>query len=289
LFENPYLEIENSKQTVGNPQYMTAGYNAQLKSVVMLKNKTNVLPLQKGKTVFIPKRFTPASTNWFGNKTPEKLEYPVNLELVKKYFKLTDDPAKADYAIVFVTSPNSGVGYDKEDKAKGGNGYVPISLQYGPYTAQDARAQSMAAGDPVVDPGVTNRSYKGKTVTAINISDLKSILDTKAAMNGKPVIVSMFLSKPAVVAEFEKDVNGIVAEFGVTTQAILDILSGKSEPSGLLPLQMPADMNTVEKQLKDVPHDMKSHVDSEGNKYDFGYGLNWKGVIKDERTAKYKK
>ncbi len=121
------------------------------------------------------------------------------------------------------------------------------------------------------------------------MADLKSILDTKAAMNGKPVIVSMALSKPAVVAEFEKEVNAIVADFGVNTQAILDILSGKSEPSALLPLQMPADMNTVEKQLEDVPHDMKSYEDSEGNKYDFGYGLNWKGMIKDERTAKYKK
>jgi len=27
----------------------------------------------------------------------------------------------------------------------------------------------------------------------------------------------------------------------------------------------------------------------EGNVYDFAYGLNWKGVIKDARTAKYKK
>ncbi len=208
---------------------------------------------------------------------------------IKKYFNVTDDPAKADYAIVFVTSPNSGVDYDKEDKAKGGNGYVPISLQYGLYTAHDARAQSIASGDPVIDPDVTSRSYKGKTVTATNIADLKSIQDTKEAMNGKPVIVSMALSKPAVVAEFEKVVNAIVADFGVNTQAILDILSGKSEPSALLPLQMPEDMNTVEKQLEDIPHDMKSYVDSEGNKYDFGYGLNWKAMIKDERTAKYKK
>ena len=48
-------------------------------------------------------------------------------------------------------------------------------------------------------------------------------------------------------------------------------------------------MERVESQWEDVPLDMDSHVDSEGNKYDFGYGLNWKGVIQDARTEKYKK
>ena len=34
-----------------------------------------------------------------------------------------------------MTSPNSGTGYDKSDCEKGGNGYMPISLQYNDYTA----------------------------------------------------------------------------------------------------------------------------------------------------------
>jgi beta-glucosidase len=75
----------------------------------------------------------------------------------------------------------------------------------------------------------------------------------------------------------------------VQGQAVLDIMTGKSEPSGLLPLQMPVDMQTVEKQKEDVPNDMQCYKDSEGHVYDFGYGLNWKGVIKDARTEKYKR
>jgi beta-glucosidase len=51
---------------------------------------------------------------------------------------------------------------------------------------------------------------------------------------------------------------------------------------------MPANMETVEKQQEDVPHDMRVHVDSQGNSYDFGFGLNWKGVISDKRVVKYK-
>jgi beta-glucosidase len=50
---------------------------------------------------------------------------------------------------------------------------------------------------------------------------------------------------------------------------------------------MPLNMTTVEKQMEDVPHDMIPYQDANGNVYDFGFGLNWYGVIKDSRTAKY--
>jgi beta-glucosidase len=107
-------------------------------------------------------------------------------------------------------------------------------------------------------------------------------------MNGKPVVVAITISNPMVFGEFEKEVEAIVGEFGVQTEALLDIVSGAVEPSGLLPLQMPIDMTTVEKQFEDVPHDMIPYQDTTGNVYDFGFGLNWKGVIKDARTEKYK-
>lgn len=288
LFENPYLDPVISKAVVGNADFMAAGYDAQLKSLILLKNRNKVLPIQKNKTVYIPKRTVPSTTNWFGVTTPERIEYPVNIEIAKRYFNVTDDPSKADVALVLVKSPDGGVGYRKEDRETGGNGYVPISLQYGPYLASEAREKSIAAGDPVIDPEITNRSYKGKETTSSNITDLKAILDAKKTMNGKPVIVVVDGNKPMVFAEFEKQVDGILFGFGVMDQAVLDVLSGV-EPSGLLPVQMPANMATVEKQQEDVPHDMEVHIDSEANAYDFGFGLNWKGVIYDKRVTKYKK
>ena len=287
LFENPYLDAEQTKTTVGNAEYMKAGYDAQLKSMVLLKNKASVLPLQNNKTVYIPKKFTPAGRNFLGMETPEKLDYPVNINIVKKYFKVTDNPGEADYALVFISSPNSGGGYNSADAKAGGTGYVPVSLQYGVYTATDARDPSMAGGDPLEK--FKNRSYKGKSATAINTTDLGMVNDTYAKMKGKPVIVSVNLSNPMVFGEFEKNANAIMINFGVQDQALLDMLTGKTAPSGLLPLQMPADMNTVEQQFEDKPHDMKPYKDSEGHVYDFGYGLNWNGIIKDNRTLKYKK
>ena len=290
LFENPYLNVEETKAVVGKAEFMKAGYDAQLKSIVLLKNKGNVLPLKEKQTVYIPKIYTAPAKDWWGTYTAPKLDYPVNMELVKKYYNVTDLAEKADFAIVFVSSPQSVEGgYDINDRNNGSNGYVPISLQYGTYTAEHARSKSIAAGDPVIDPTIKDRAYKGKTVTASNVMDLRTILDTKEMMKGKPVIVSVTAAKPMIFSEFEKDVNGIVLNFGVSTQAVLDIISGATEPSGLLPVQMPADMKTVEMQKEDVPFDLIPHKDSEGNRYDFAYGLNWKGVIKDSRTEKYKK
>ena len=287
LFENPYLDPKTSASIVGQPEFMDAGYKAQLKSVVMLKNKNHLLPLTKNKTVYIPKKFTPAGRNFLGMETPEKLDYPVNLNVVKKYFNVTENPDEADYALVFIHSPNSGGGYNSADAKAGGTGYVPISLQYGEYTATNARNPSIAGGDPLEK--FTNRTYKDKSVKAINITDLNMVTDTYAKMKGKPVIVSVDMNNPMVFSEFEKQANAILVNFGVQDQAILDLLTGAGEPSGLLPMQMPADMNTVEKQFEDVPLDMKVYRDSEGNYYDFAFGLNWKGIIKDARTATYKK
>lgn len=289
LFENPYVNIEETKKIVGNPEFMKAGYEAQVKSIVMLKNKGNILPIKERKTVYIPKRYSPATFNWWGVYNAPTLEYAIDIEKIKENFNVTEDPTKADFALVFVKSPHSeNAGYSDIDAAEGGNGYLPISLQYQTYTATDARDKSIAAGDPVVAPNIKDRSFKNKTSTVSNFTDLLMIEDTYKAMNGKPVIVSITASKPMVFNEFENHADAILMNFNVSNQAVLDIINGKYEPSGLLPLQMPANMKTVELQKEDVSYDMETHKDSEGHNYDFGYGMNWSGVIKDARTEKYK-
>lgn len=287
VFENPYLHPSETKAIVGNPEFMKAGFEAQLKSVVMLKNHANTLPITTKKTVYVPKRFVPASRNFLGMETPASTDYPVNMDIVKKHFNVTDNAEEADFALVFIQNPSSSIGYDKEDLKNGGNGYIPISLQYNDYTATEAREVSIAGGDPLEKSA--NRSYKGKTVKTPNITDAQLVTETKAKMKDKPVIVSVNVTNPMVFNEFEKDASAILLSFGVQDQAIIEIISGKAEPSALLPMQMPADMITVEKQAEDVPFDVKCHKDADGNSYDFGFGLNWKGVIKDNRTTNFKK
>ena len=91
-----------------------------------------------------------------------------------------------------------------------------------------------------------------------------------------------------VFAEIEPEADAILVHMGVQDQALMDLISGAAEPSALLPFQMPASMKTVEEQFEDVPRDMECYTDANGNVYDFAFGLNWSGLISDERVSKYK-
>lgn len=287
LFENPYLDPEETSAVLSSKDFRDRGYQAQLKSVVMLKNSGNVLPVQERAKVYMPKRQMPNTYNLAGKVTiPGRYDWPIDPAFFNDYYEFVEDPADADFAVVVIGDPVNGRGYDVEDLRNGGNGYVPMSLQWSEYTADQARAVSLAGGDP--KEKTTNRSYRGKTVRTENSADMALVAGTREAMGKKPVIVVLPCQKPVVMGEFESYADAILVSFGVEPQAYLDIISGRYEPSGLLPVQFPADMTTVELQCEDSPRDMKCYTDSEGNSYDFAFGMNWNGVIDDERVKKYR-
>lgn len=270
LFEDPYLDPAQSVKLVGCQAFREHGYAAQLKSVVLLKNRGQRLPLSRGLKLYIPKRHYTASKHFMRFDVPEQTIDPVENSLIARYGVRVDTPEDADAAIVFVESPKCNC-YSVQDAAQGGNGYLPITLQYRPYTAQTARSVSIAGGDFRED--FTNRSYLGKTNTCYNEQDLDNILFCRQAMGDKPVIVCACLDNPMVMGEFEPQADAIVAEFGVSRQALLDVLFGAYTPTGRLPIQLPRDMDTVERQMEDVALDMIPYVDDQGNAYDYGFGL----------------
>ena len=286
LFDNPYVDPARTESLVGCPEYMAKGFNAQLRSVVMLKNRNAALPQSRRAKVWFPMIHKRPSKGFFGNANgSDTWEYPMDTALVARYFDLAATPEEADFAFVYANEPQGGHGYDVADRDAGGNGYVPISLQYGDYTASSARSESIAGGDPL-EPS-SNRSYRGKTVTTSNIGDMEAVMEARRVMGDKPVIVAVSVLRPFVPAEIEPYADGLLVAINVQHQAVLEIVSGAFEPQGLLPMQLPASMDTVEKQCEDRPHDMECYRDSEGNVYDFAFGMNWNGVISDERVKRY--
>ena len=286
LFENPYLDPAETERIVGKPAFMKEGYEAQLKSVVMLKNHGSALPVKEKKKVYVPKRHFPAIPGMWGGISEEKTEAPIDLALVGKYFEVVERPEEADFALCLIQEPSNGWGFTYDDVKRGGNGYMPLSLQYDDYTAADARAVSIAGGDPMEK--TTNRSFRGKTIKTYNRDDMVMVQDTRRAMGQKPVVVVVETGRPLVLAEIEPYADAVLLSFNVQHQALLDLISGHNEPSALLPMQMPADMAAVEAQLEDVPRDMRCYRDADGHDYDFAFGMNWSGVISDERVKKYK-
>lgn len=213
--------------------------------------------------------------------------------------------AQCDYALVFARTPKNTTGWS----ITGGfdmktQSYVPLSLQYEYVADSDSVRKESIAGRMVETMAQTpygeqavkekeNQSYYGKAALIDNATDLDMILYAAENMpeNAK-VIVAMNAEGKSPVAqmvmsEFEDKVDAILYGFNIDNRAFLDIAAGKVEPSAMLPVGMPASMEAVEKQLEDVPRDMECYVDAAGNTYDFGFGLNWSGVIQDERTAKY--
>ena len=61
----------------------------------------------------------------------------------------------------------------------------------------------------------------------------------------------------------------ILANFGVTDAALFDVLTGKGQPQGKLPFELPSSMAEVAAQLEDVPHDTAHPL------YPFGFGLTY--------------
>ncbi len=258
VFENPYVDVDNAEAVLSDPEAFARGEEAQVKSVVMLKNHGGVIPVMPGPDrasrpkVYVPQRRIPGVYSMTGRlKKAPYVGYSVDTSVVAKYYTLVPAPQEADFALVAITEPEGGIGY------KDGQ-YMPISLQYSPYTATEAREGE--------------RSYKGCTIKVENETDLALVKDTKAAMGAKPVVVLLQTTRP-VVMEFEPWADAILVAFGVRSKALLELVSGARTPSGRLPMQFPASMAEVERQLEDVPQDMAPWTDSDGNVYDFGFGL----------------
>jgi beta-glucosidase len=345
IVDNPYLNLEVAQSIPNNAEHQAAGYNAHLKSIVMLKNSESTI--RKASTegekprVYIPRIFVAATGGW--RRTPASAEPGFDLEIAGEYYDvLTDDLAdtftgtadrdgnptlspddiipaskeeiaRCDFAIVRISNPKNGNPTFMESGGMRGGGpgsvgsisdreeftYLPISLQYRPYTADSEFVRQESLGGDMIKMTENdteklvkeNRSYFGKTGIITNESHLDLVLNTASAID--KVIVAVDMSNPMVFNEFESEVDAILVGFGgnraanIPDKAFLEVISGQVEPSGLLPIQMPANMETVEAQFEDVPRDMECHVDSDGNTYDFAFGLNWSGVIQDERTAKY--
>ena len=281
LFENPYLDPEESQRIVGCKAHCDAGFKAQIRSLVLVKNQ-GILPIRDRKKVYIPGRSVEERKSFFRTRIPAMAMPGADRNVVEKFYEWAETPEEADFALVCIDSPLTDCGYTGE------KGYIPISLQYRPYTANTARAESIGQGDfrEMENP---NRSYRGKTCCPANESDLDLVLNTRKAMGDKPVVVSVRMQNPCVLAELETAADAILVDFGVQQEALLTVISGGAEPSGLLPVQLPRDMETVEAHCEDKPLDLAPYVDSAGNAYDFGFGLNWSGVIRDARNTIYAK
>lgn len=284
---------------------MTAGQEAQLASIVMLKNDGAVTLDETAdysdKTVYIPQSYDEGFAGAFG--PAEYTDGPtIDIETAEKYFGtvVTDevvyddndqvvsytapDLSDVDMVLVGMRSPNNGSSFSKAGWNEAEGTWYPLSLQYSPYTADGLNVrQTSISGDLLPDGIQENRSYYGNTSKISNSADLdactRAVDAVKASGKDIPVIVALKAKNPVIPAEFEADANAIIVGFGTADEALIQIALGLHDANGRLPIQFPADMDTVEANKEDVPKDVTPYTDSAGNAYDYGFGLHTDGTV----------
>jgi len=97
--------------------------------------------------------------------------------------------------------------------------------------------------------------------------------EEKAAMleliNTKPTVSVFTMHRPAVIPEINKASKALIIDFDCQDQILAELIFGKFNPTGKLPIEMPSSIEAVEAQLEDVPYD------SENPLYPFGHGLSY--------------
>lgn len=84
-----------------------------------------------------------------------------------------------------------------------------------------------------------------------------------------PTIVDIYLDRPAVIPEISQQAKGLLADYGASDAAVLDVIFGKAKPEGRLPFELPSSMEAVRNQKEDLPYDSKDPL------YKFGFGLRY--------------
>ncbi|WP_308409570.1 glycoside hydrolase family 3 N-terminal domain-containing protein [Streptomyces sp. A3M-1-3] len=94
--------------------------------------------------------------------------------------------------------------------------------------------------------------------------ELRPILEVAAAV---PTVVDIFLDRAAVIPEIAEQAAALVANFGASDTALLNVLFGRVKAEGRLPFELPRSMESLAAGHEDVPNDSVDPV------FPYGHGL----------------
>ncbi len=183
-------------------------------------------------------------------------------------------PVKAKTKVYFESYPKSSGGRNREPQPDVPNVY---SLNNNQYEIEFVKTPEEAEMVLLwLQPG--GNSLFRSTGEPVSISLSKCGIDVDY-VNGisakKPTILVINYTNPWVINEVyngeTKNVVGVLATFGTTPDALLDVITGKFNPTGKMPFSTPISDEAVENQKEDVP----GYLEGEGYSlfnYDEGIG-----------------
>ena len=270
LFKNPTQKLKNYPK-FGGEEFAKLALEGATESMVLLKNKGNILPLQHGKKILL----TGPNANqmrcldggwsytWQGHRADE---------FAGKYNTIYEAFCK-EYGKENVIL-NQGVTYNEKGKYWEEN------------EPQILGAVAAAKDADVIVACIGENSY---TETPGNLTDLwlsenQRNLVKALAQTGKPVILVLNEGRPRLIADIEPLAQGIIDILipgNMGGDALVNLVSGKSNFSGKMPYTYPKEINSLAnydfKKSEEVgtmegAYDYNAKITQQ---WGFGYGLSY--------------
>lgn len=293
LFDNPYKhgDAKLAAKEVYNLENRNIARNAAAQSMVLLKNENQVLPLKKSGTVAVIGPLVNNSMNMAGTwSVATKHALSVNLM----------QGLQANYGkdVKFISAKGANIDYDAK--------LEEIYAAHGKKTDRDNRPKEVLLKEAV---DVANKadvivlaigesaemSGESSSRTEITIPQSQIDLLNELKKTGKPIAVVLFTGRPLALTNMKDVPDAILNVWFAGSEAgnaISDVLFGKVNPSGKLPMTFPRSLGQIPIYYNEKntgrPLDQKlvdkcefqrfrSNYMDECNTplYPFGYGLSY--------------
>jgi beta-glucosidase len=281
LFDDPYkyLNVEREKEVLYHPDNLKGVLEMAKKSIVLLKNKTNLLPLKKeNQTIALIGALANDNNSPLGNwRTNSDNNTAITvLEGMKAYPKnklIYRRGADVNLNRGGVVKFHEKVIINENDKS----GFSAAKS-----AAKNADVVVMVLGEDGFQSG------EGRSRTSIGIPGVQQELLEEVYKVNKNIVLVLMNGRPLNINWADKNIPSIVEAWQLGTQtgnAVAQVLYGDYNPSGKLPMSFPRSVGQIPiyYNYKNTgrPGPKKeifwSHYNDEVNTplYPFGYGLSY--------------
>ncbi|HEX8636545.1 MAG TPA: glycoside hydrolase family 3 N-terminal domain-containing protein [Pyrinomonadaceae bacterium] len=276
LFENPYVDAEKAAQMTDTTEDRNLAAEAARRSIVLLKNEKNTLPLDRTKLKSVAVIGPNANRAHLGGYTDPKP--PGTVSILDGVKNKLGDSVKINYA--------EGVKITKE----GGNWFGdPATLNDAASDRQliDEAVQTAADSDAVILVIGGNEDTNKEAWAENHLGDRDSLelvgrqndLVKAVLATGKPVVVFLINSGPLAINYVAENVPAILEGFYLgeeTGTAAADVIFGDYNPGGKLPVSFPRSVGQLPIYYNRKPTARRGYLFSTTEPlFPFGFGLSY--------------
>jgi beta-glucosidase len=262
LFENRYIKEEEIRNVVLSNEHKALALEAARKSIVLLKNEKNILPLSiEGKSIFI----TGPNVN--------------DQSLLGDWSRLQPD----ENVITVLEGLHNIASSNRMDYFDCG-GILKISdaaIREASARAKRSDIAIIVAGENSIRTNPDKTSGENLDRSDLELQGRQLELIKSIKQSGKPVILVLINGAPIASEWCAENVDAIIEAWepgAMGGQAIADVIFGKFNPSGKLPVTIPRSAGHIQSFYNYKPsafHRGKFSGMSTQPLYEFGFGLSY--------------